>query len=102
MRLLFQYGFYLSLLLSIQSIKAQQPTYKHYTVEDGLAGSTVYEIFQDSKEFIWIGTANGVSRFDGTKFQIPWHRLSWFLSRAFPGYLPSAIILPHRNIARQG
>ena len=38
------------------------------TETDGLAGNTVTAIFQDSKENMWFGTTNGVSRYDGKTF----------------------------------
>ncbi|MFI5187698.1 MAG: two-component regulator propeller domain-containing protein, partial [Chitinophagales bacterium] len=41
---------------------------KKYTVKDGLPGAYVFTIFQDSRGFLWIGTANGISRFDGKNF----------------------------------
>ncbi len=47
---------------------AQEYSYTHYDVSDGLAGSTVYCITQDKDGFIWTGTETGVSRFDGTHF----------------------------------
>ena len=34
----------------------------------GLASNVVYSLFQDKKGFIWTGTANGLQRFDGSKF----------------------------------
>ncbi len=34
----------------------------------GLASNAVYSIYQDKKGFIWAGTANGLQRFDGSKF----------------------------------
>ncbi len=34
----------------------------------GLASNVVYCTYQDSKGFIWVGTANGLQRFDGSKF----------------------------------
>jgi class 3 adenylate cyclase len=37
-------------------------------VEDGLASSTVYDIYQDEAGFIWFGTEAGVSKFDGILF----------------------------------
>jgi ligand-binding sensor domain-containing protein len=48
---------------------SQTPPYYHYTSIDGLASSTVYDIFQDSKGYIWCATANGISRFDGHRFK---------------------------------
>ena len=47
------------------------PTYVHsynYTVRDGLPSNHVYGIVQDSVGFIWIGTSNGLCRFDGQSF----------------------------------
>lgn len=54
------------LLISATSAKAQ--TARLYTSADGLANSHIYDIFQDSKGFIWISTENGLSKFDGMKF----------------------------------
>ena len=48
------------------------PTYVHsynYTVRDGLPSNHVYGIVQDSVGFIWIGTSNGLCRFDGQSFR---------------------------------
>lgn len=38
------------------------------TTSDGLANNSVRCIYQDSKGFIWFGTQNGLSRFDGNSF----------------------------------
>ena len=48
---------------------AQEYSYTHYDISEGLAGSTVYCITQDKDGFIWVGTEAGVSRFDGTHFR---------------------------------
>ncbi|HEV9036526.1 MAG TPA: histidine kinase [Puia sp.] len=48
---------------------AQEYSYTHYDITDGLAGSVVYCITQDKDGFIWAGTETGVSRFDGTHFR---------------------------------
>ncbi len=47
----------------------QQPATWHITNNDGLPSNTVYKIVQDSKGYVWIGTANGLSRFDGKEFK---------------------------------
>lgn len=39
-----------------------------YTIDEGLPSNTVYDIIQDSRGFIWIGTDAGLSRFDGYEF----------------------------------
>ncbi|GGA93758.1 hypothetical protein GCM10011511_16310 [Puia dinghuensis] len=48
---------------------AQEYSYAHYGIAEGLAGSTVYCITQDKDGFIWTGTETGVSRFDGSHFK---------------------------------
>ncbi|HMJ45936.1 MAG TPA: two-component regulator propeller domain-containing protein [Ferruginibacter sp.] len=47
---------------------AQQYIFKKYTVEDGLVANPVRCIYQDSKGFIWVGTWEGLSKYDGHKF----------------------------------
>ncbi len=41
---------------------------KQYSVKEGLASSLVYCAKQDLKGFLWIGTDNGLCRFDGKQF----------------------------------
>jgi ligand-binding sensor domain-containing protein len=48
---------------------AQQYNFKTYTTQNGLVGSQINNIFQDSKGFIWFATTSGVSRFNGKTFQ---------------------------------
>ncbi|WP_299837865.1 two-component regulator propeller domain-containing protein [uncultured Tenacibaculum sp.] len=43
----------------------QVPVYKHITTEDGLGDNKTYQIIQDSKGFIWIGTDDGLSMYNG-------------------------------------
>ena len=52
------------------AIAAAGQTYslRQYTLLDGLPQNQIYILMQDSKGFIWIGTKNGVSRFDGLEF----------------------------------
>ena len=43
--------------------------YRHFTVDEGLPSSEVYEILQDRQGFIWFATDNGLSRFNGYQFE---------------------------------
>ncbi|MEL6832758.1 MAG: two-component regulator propeller domain-containing protein [Bacteroidota bacterium] len=43
---------------------------KHYTVEEGLSNRDIYAIHQDKDGFIWVGTKNGLNRFDGNSFKV--------------------------------
>ncbi len=47
----------------------QEMAFHHLKVEDGLSQSTVYCILQDKNGFIWIGTGDGLNRYDGTGFK---------------------------------
>jgi signal transduction histidine kinase/ligand-binding sensor domain-containing protein len=40
-----------------------------YTEEDGLPSSQIYELLSDRQGYIWIGTINGLARFDGYEFK---------------------------------
>lgn len=41
----------------------------NYSASDGLPSNTVYAITQDGNGCLWIGTSNGLCRFDGARFQ---------------------------------
>ncbi len=43
---------------------------EHYSSSDGLAHKHVKSIYQDSKGYLWIGTWDGLSKFDGENFTI--------------------------------
>lgn len=40
-----------------------------YTIKDGLPDSTIYTIQKDSNGFLWLGTPNGLARYDGHRFE---------------------------------
>jgi len=43
--------------------------YINYSVRQGLVNSNVYAMTQDEAGYIWLGTENGLSRFDGINFK---------------------------------
>lgn len=40
----------------------------HITTENGITNNSIRCIYQDSKGFIWLGTMNGLNRYDGNSF----------------------------------
>ena len=44
-------------------------TFEHLTIEDGLANNSVRTMLQDKDGYLWFGTLNGLSRYDGQKFE---------------------------------
>lgn len=54
------------ILLVIQGALSQKILdFDSYTIEDGFSSSKANVIIQDRKGFIWVGTWNGLTRFDG-------------------------------------
>lgn len=67
----FIYQLLLAVMFTWQQVSfAQTGNYsvKKYTIKDGLPGLYILSIYQDSRGFLWIGTMNGLSRFDGKNF----------------------------------
>jgi ligand-binding sensor domain-containing protein len=54
--------------LFAQSI-SESINYINYNIKDGLPSNETYDVFQDSKGFIWIGTDNGVVKYNGKEFK---------------------------------
>ena len=44
--------------------------FSNLSVKDGLSQNTVIRILQDSKNFMWFCTRNGLNRYDGTSFKV--------------------------------
>jgi ligand-binding sensor domain-containing protein/signal transduction histidine kinase len=66
----------LSLALSFsQPAQGQAPElrFDHLTISDGLSQNTINAILQDRMGFIWIGTSDGLNRYDGLAFTIYRH-----------------------------
>ncbi len=65
---------FLILFLSSSFLSAQQTNreylFTQLRMEDGLSQSSVYCIIQDMKGYLWVGTANGLNRYDGYTFKI--------------------------------
>lgn len=44
--------------------------FKRITIEDGLSQGSVKSIIQDSNGYMWIGTTDGLNKYNGNKFEI--------------------------------
>ena len=53
------------MLLSTFHASAQMIPLKNYTEKDGLISTWINAIAQDSKGYLWVGTGEGFSRFNG-------------------------------------
>ncbi|MFP4024309.1 MAG: two-component regulator propeller domain-containing protein [Thiohalospira sp.] len=49
-------------------LKAQPITVKHFTIEDGMSQTSVQCMMQDREGFLWIGTQDGLNKYDGYSF----------------------------------
>ncbi len=58
----------LALVLLPAAGLAQSLPFATYSSDDGLAESVVLSLVQDRSGYLWLGTASGVSRFDGLAF----------------------------------
>ena len=52
-----------------QASFGQRYSFKYYTHEQGLEDLTVSCLFQDRTGFLWLGTMNGLYRYDGERFE---------------------------------
>lgn len=59
----------IALLFFSCTIWAQEPRLVNYSSADGLPSNTVYAIAQDTYGVLWVGTRNGLARFDGVQFR---------------------------------
>lgn len=60
---------FLFFLVLVSKSFSQSYNYRTFTSEDGLAQSFVYSIIQDNNGYLWIGTDNGLSRYNGFVFE---------------------------------
>ncbi len=65
-------GLLLPMLLLQCYATAQMPApdFRNITVDDGLSHSSVYSILQDKQGFMWFGTYDGLSRYDGAEVAV--------------------------------
>lgn len=78
----------LLLLLAGHALLGQSgPTFIRLGVNEGLSQNSVREIFQDRQGFIWIGTGDGLNRYDGVQIRKYRQSIRDHSARRFPGKL---------------
>ncbi len=62
---------WLFLLMGCFTFAMAQPPrhFRHFTEKDGLSDNRVQAVLRDHQGFVWVGTANGLNRYDGYDFK---------------------------------
>lgn len=61
--------FFILVSSGLKAESFEQLQFQHYSTEHGLPVGTVWKVYQDSCGFIWFGTENGLTFFDGIQFK---------------------------------
>jgi len=69
-RLKLKFSLILALIFAFHNLLGQTYQFKEYGIEEGLSHPFVYTISEDDDGFIWIGTGEGLCKFDGYKFDV--------------------------------
>lgn len=70
--------FFYTLILSCTIntyVYSQKIKFEHFTLKEGLSQSTINCILQDSHGFLWIGTQDGLNKYDGYGFTVYKHEI---------------------------
>ncbi len=79
-------SFFMVFFVFFTSVQSQFYSEKLFTVDDGLPQSIVNTIMKDSFGYIWVGTNEGIARFDGKTFK------SYNQENGYPFHLITGII----------
>ncbi len=63
-----------------------EPGFQHLTVEQGMPNDIAIAVAQDGQGYMWIGTAGGLARWDGYRFQ------HFGFDKSVPGSLPDNLV----------
>jgi ligand-binding sensor domain-containing protein len=61
---------FLLLTLLLNEVVGQKIIFENYTTRSGLSDNNVISLLEDKQGFIWIGTDEGLNRYDGYSFKI--------------------------------
>ncbi len=71
----FVLGVLILVLLTARPAAAADFPVRYLGIENGLSNNAVTHIYQDAKGFMWLGTYDGLNRYDGYKFKIYRNRI---------------------------
>lgn len=57
-------------IASNSAVSQKIQRFEYFGSEQGLSQNTVYSILADKTGFIWVGTTNGLNRYDGARFRV--------------------------------
>lgn len=65
-----KYAWFLSMLFSVSVSFSQKLNFRVFSFEQGLSTYNIQKIIQDKNSFLWIGTQNGLYRYNGNNFEV--------------------------------
>ncbi len=57
-------------LRRFEDVRPDRVAFRHLTIEEGLSQNAVYALLQDRQGFLWVGTKDGLNRYDGYAFTV--------------------------------
>jgi len=58
----------IAILCNYAAAQSTKINFKHYSINEGLSQNTVFCLLEDKYGFIWVGTEDGLNKFDGYDF----------------------------------
>lgn len=66
------YLLFVAIILCLGNIHSQEfpVSFQRYYSKDGLSSNTIYCIYRDTYGFLWLGTEDGLNRYDGRSYKV--------------------------------